>query len=403
MSTKNRLITPEGTKDYLYEEAMTRKSVEMKLRELYEHRGFYEVVTPGLEFLDVFNVKGHSIPIEYMYKLVDTKGRLMVLRPDSTMPIARLIATRLKSEQLPIRLYYNQAVYSATRSMSGRSDEIMQTGIELIGKSSLKADLEVITTAMQALLKCNQKTFRLEIGHIGIFNTLVNALNIDDEIKEQIRLFIESKNYPALNDLLDSLGDSYEVSVIKQLPRLFGDKNVFKKAAAIINDKETIAILNYLEKIYENLQKLGLSDRITVDLGIVNRTDYYTGVVFKGYIEGWGEEVLSGGRYNSLISQFGKDVGAIGFAINVDAVAKALLKEYKPPIIPASVIVFCEEGYEIEGIRYLQELSEQTICEFSIFDTLEETKQYAIAKDIVKIAIVGKEVETIKLDKKERV
>lgn len=395
--SKNRLITPEGTKDYLYEEAMARKSVELKLRELYEHHGFYEVVTPGLEFLDVFNVKGHSIPIEYMYKLVDTKGRLMVLRPDSTMPIARLIATRLKGEEMPIRLYYNQAVYSTTRLMSGQSDEIMQTGIELIGKSSLKADLEVITTAIQSLLKCNQKTFRLEIGHIGIFNTLVNSLNINDETKEQIRLFIESKNYPALNDLLDSLGDSYEVSVIKQLPRLFGGKNVFKKAMEIINDKETISILNYLEKIYINLQKLGFSDKITVDLGIVNRTDYYTGVVFKGYIEGLGEEVLSGGRYDSLLSKFGEDIGAIGFAINVDAVTKALLKESKPIINKANIIIFSEQGYEIDGIRYLQELSKEEICEHSIFDTLEETKQYANKKGINKIIVVSNSVKTIDL------
>ncbi|WMJ23637.1 ATP phosphoribosyltransferase regulatory subunit [Paludicola sp. MB14-C6] len=394
---KNRLITPEGTKDYLFEEAMVRNNIEHKLRQLYEHHGFYEVVTPSLEFLDVFQVEGHSIPLEYMYKLTDHKGRLMVLRPDSTMPIARLMATRLKGAKLPLRLYYNQAVHFTTRSMSGRSDEIMQAGIELIGQSSLKADLEVISTAIQSFVQCNQHTFRIEIGHIGIFNTLMNSLHIPEEIKEEIRLLIESKNYPALNDLLDKLGNQYEVSVIKQLPRLFGGKEVFKKAASLINDNATIEILNYLETIYDNLLELNLQDKITVDLGIVNRADYYTGVVFKGYIEGHGEEVLSGGRYDSLLSKFGEDMGAIGFAINIDAVAKASINERKPIIPIAKVIVYAEEGYEMKGIRYLEQISKDIKCEYSIFETLEETIIYAKERCINRIDIVSDQIKTIEI------
>lgn len=389
---KNRLITPEGTKDYLFEEAVARKRVEHKLKNLYEQRGFSQVITPSLEFLDVFTVKGHGIPVEYMYKLTDKKGRLMVFRPDSTMPIARLVSTRLKSETLPLRLYYNQAVYSTTRSMSGSSDEIMQTGVELIGKSSLKADIEVISIAIQALLECKQDNFRLEIGHIGIFNTLIGSLKLDEEIKEQIRLLIESKNYPSLNDLLDSLGNSHEISVIKQLPRLFGTEEVFKKASELINDEETRGILSYLENLYIKLKELGFIENITVDLGIVNQTDYYTGVVFKGYIEGYGKEVLSGGRYDSLLSQFGESAGAIGFAINVDAVASALIKENNPRVAVADIIVFSEQGYEIEGIRYIKQISSDKICEYSIFDTLEETRQYAKTKGIKEIHIVSAEI-----------
>ena len=137
---KNQLITPEGTKDYLFEEAAVREEAETLLHTLFKARGFSEVITPGLEFLDVFSVKGHSIPIEYMYKLSDYKGRLMVLRPDSTMPIARLCATRLRAEQIPLRLFYNQTVYSQNRTLSGRSDEVTQAGVELLGAAGLRAD-----------------------------------------------------------------------------------------------------------------------------------------------------------------------------------------------------------------------------------------------------------------------
>lgn len=385
---KNLLITPEGTKDYLFEEASTRNTIENKLRNLFEQRGFCEVVTPTLEFLDVFCVNGHGIPTEDMFKLSDSKGRLMVMRPDSTMPIARLASTRLKGASYPLRLYYNQAVYSTTRSLSGRSDEIMQMGIELIGSYGIKADLEVVSTAMNTLIACKQNDFRIEIGHIGIFNTLISKLKIDDELKETLRALIESKNYPALNDILDKLGNSVEIDVIKHLPRLFGGKEVFKKAASLINDDETIKILDYLELLYDNLNKLGFADKISVDLGIVNRTDYYTGIVFKGYIEGHGEAVLSGGRYDSLLSQFGETTGAIGFAVNLDAVLRNALTVNMATHKHVAILVFSEKGYEIEGLRYLATISKEMSCEYCLFNTLDEAKQYANKKGISRIDIV---------------
>lgn len=325
---ENKFITPEGTKDYLFEEAIARKAVENNLRAIYERHHFFEVVTPSLEFIDVVNATGHGMNTEDMYQLFDHKGRAMVMRPDSTMPIARLAATRLRSQPLPLRLYYNQAVYSTTRSMNGHSDEIMQTGIELMGESEISADIEVVSIAMEALNSCDKDNIRLEIGHIGIFNSLINALHIDDSVKERIRILIEAKNYPALNDLLDSVGSGDEISVMKQLPRLFGGKEVFSRARKLISDPSTIQILAYLEQLYNSLH--AVSNSVTVDLGIVNRVDYYTGIVFKGYIEGSGEAVLSGGRYDDLLARFGRDIPAIGFAINVDAVVKASFQKEMP-------------------------------------------------------------------------
>lgn len=399
MTAKNRLITPEGTKDYLFEEVKQRRLVEATLNELLTSQGFFEVQTPTLEFLDVFDVKGHSIPIEYMYKLTDNKGRLMVMRPDTTMPIARLMATRLKGTYLPIRLFYNQAIYSSMHKNGSMGDEITQIGIELIGNTSLKSDIEVITTATNAMEKLEQKSFRLEIGHIGIFNTLVQSLKIDDFQKEEIRLLIESKNYPALNDLLDCFGNSYEVNVLKQLPKLFGDESVFDKAYELITDEKTAPILEYLKNLYQNLKKI--NKNVTVDLGLVNRTDYYTGVVFKGYIEGYGEEVLSGGRYDDLLSKFddNRNIGAIGFAINIDAVTQKILQNNDVVLVKPKIIVFAENGFEIEGINHLQKLiNEKVICEYSVFDTLEETIELAKKENIKQIDIVNDKIKTMQID-----
>lgn len=393
----HKFITPEGTKDYIFDEVTARNSMTKSLATLFCSNAYCEVVTPSLEYLDVFLSKGHGIPIEYMYKMVDHNGRLMVLRPDSTTPIARLCATRLKDEKLPIRLYYNQAVYSTTRQMSGKSNEVLQAGVELVGKSSQKSDLEVLTLAIRALEQLHPLKFRIEIGHIGIFNSLIDALSIDDEAKEQIRFCIESKNYPALNDMLDRLGDCYEVSVLKQLPRLFGEEEVFDKARSIIKDEKTIEILNYLKEIYHKLKRLTTYGEITLDFGVVNRTDYYTGVVFKGYIEGYfGEAVLSGGRYDNLMSGFLKDSGAIGFAVNVDAAAKAMLSE-RGEAPKVDLLVFCEDGYEIESFEYSKQVSTEHIVEFSLSDSLDATILYSKEKGISRIDVVSDSVQTINL------
>ncbi len=395
---KNKLITPEGTKDYLFEEALLKKNIENSLRSVFHYRGYNEVVTPCLEFLDVFTAGVGSQSVEQMYKLVDSKGRLMVLRPDSTMPIARLSATRLKNEQIPLRLYYNQSVFSVNPAMRGRSNESVQAGIELIGVSNKKSDIEVLVTATKALQNLNIDNFRIEIGHIEIFNSLVSALNISDSTKEEIRFFIESKNFPALNDLLDDFGDRQEAVVLKTLPRLFGGYEVFDKARKLINDKKTASVLSYLEDLYKSISELGLEDKITVDLGIVNRNDYYTGIVFKGYVEGYGEEVLSGGRYDGLIKDFGEDLGAIGFAVNIDSVVKALLNSKDHSVEPVTALVFSKGEYQIKALEYIDSLAEKNIVtEYSLCDTLDEAIAYAKSKNIGRIDVVDENIKTINL------
>ena len=178
-------ITPEGTKDFLFEECLSTRTVSHILGEVFSQRGFHEVLTPGVEFYDVFSNPAAQIPQENMFKLSDSKGRLMVVRPDSTLPIARMTATRLQNEVLPIRLYYNQRVYRNNRGLTGRSNEVMQTGIELLGISGKRADLEIITTAIEALTRC-VPDFRIELGHAGFFKALLNKLPVSDNEREDI-------------------------------------------------------------------------------------------------------------------------------------------------------------------------------------------------------------------------
>ena len=383
------LITPEGTNDILFKECIMRRTVEETISELFQSRGYSEIITPGLEFFDVFNLNSRHFQQEDLYKLVDRKGRLLVLRPESTMPIARVVATRLKEAALPLRLCYNQCAYNISPLMRGRSDQIVQAGIELIGSSSKIADLEVIEAAVAVLEKCNSGDFSLEIGDIGFFKELMNQLNVDDDQQETIRNFIELKNYPALNDMLDEIGDTDVTRALKMLPRLFGGEEVFEKAAQLFSDERTDSILSRLKDLYKDVSKLSHNGKITVDLGMVNRTDYYTGVILKGYIEGFGEPVLSGGRYDKLIAEFGYDVPATGFAVNVDAVTKVKMKNEKTQSKITDIIVYAYKGYEMKAVLTARQLRESgKTVEIAVFDDLEEVKKYAAELKISKIVTV---------------
>lgn len=389
------LITPEGTKDYLFDESIIIRNVENTLVELFKSCGYSEIITPGLEFYDVFNLNSRYFPQENLYKLTDSKGRLIVVRPDITIPIARVVATRLRDAMLPLKLFYNQTVYRTEPTLKGRSDEIVQTGIELIGSQLKMADLEVISTAVTALKSFGME-FSLEIGNIGIFKELVNKLEVTDNVKENIRCLIETKNFPALNDLLDSLGNNSVIYALKKLPALFGGEEVFEKAEEIMPDENIKKILEDLRDIYHDVSRLcGDEGSITVDLGLVNETDYYTDLIIKGYLQGYGDEVLSGGRYDKLISEFGYDVPAIGFAVNVNAVAKLIEKNGIIPAMPRiDAIVYAENGFEVNAIKTAQSLREQGLTvETALFDDIETVRSYAIERQIPRVIVVNSEEE----------
>ena len=386
-----KLTTPEGTRDLLFEDCLLRRKAESTVRTVLEKRGYSEVITPTLEYYDVFHSESYQIPQEKMYKLTDLKGRLLALKPDLTIPIARLAATRLKQHTPPIRLYYDQTVFQAAPALSGRSDEVPQIGIELLGVNGLKADLEVLFTAVEALRSLDVP-FRLEIGHIGFFNTLIEMLSVEKEEKEEIRSLIENKNYPALNDRLGKLENQNVAEALKKLPALFGGEEVLSRAETLFSDYGLKPVTDYLRKLYAALGDFGLKEQLSFDLGIVNRNDYYTGIVFQGYIEGVGAAVLFGGRYDTLLKEYGRDLPAVGFGIDVDAVAKGMGKENLSVNRP-EMLVFAKEGYEAKAFSLLEKYG----GEFSLSDDLEDAKKEAKQKQIPRLLVVGEEEVTVTL------
>ncbi len=392
-------ITPEGTKDYLFEETSAINEVTNITSSVYRSKGYHEVKTPCIEFFDLFTLNTGAIAQERMFKLTDNKGRLLVMRPDSTLPIARVAATRLRGKALPIRLFYNQTVYRSNPSLMGRRNEIRQTGIELLGASGRRADIEVIVTAIEALQKI-APDFRIELGHAGLFRSLYSKLECDKEIKDEIRISIQSKNYSQLNSLLDSLPSTAAVEAIRRLPRLFGGEEVLSKAADLFEGTEGEAELKYLSEIYHSLSKLMMGDRLMIDLGLVQGYDYYSGFIFSAFVEGSGDAVLTGGRYDGVLDEFDTPMPAAGFALDADALADVMLSSGKSfEEKPADIIVHADSGYEMDAINQCRFYTLSGFkCELSVFETRDEALIYARENGIKQICFMSDEPETADIE-----
>lgn len=322
-------ITPEGTKDLLFEECRVRKEITDCIHKVFIDNGFHQVVTPGFEYYDVFSGAENYYPQESMFKSIDNKGRIMVARPDSTIPIARLVSSRLKDHPMPLKLYYEQRVFRNNPSLKGLSNEMLQMGVELIGDASFESDVEILNLSLKTLSSCAADNVRIELGHVGIFKLLMERLDIDEEKKSIIHQFISTKNYAALSAKLDKEPKNQTTAILRELPKLFGSREVFHKAKDLFDgyDDQLIEMLEYLKSVYDYLAETGLEENIIIDFGLVNQADYYSSMVFKGYISNAKDAVLSGGRYDNLLKDFGCDFAATGFAIDVDKIAIALLSQ----------------------------------------------------------------------------
>ena len=196
--------------------------------------------------------------------------------------------------------------------------------------------------------------------------------------------------------MLDKIGKNDITHALKRLPRLFGGEEVFEKASKFFRDEKIDKILDNLRSVYKDVSQLCVDGEITVDLGMVNRTDYYTGIIIKGYLEGYGEEVLSGGRYDKLIAEFGYDVPATGFAVNVNAVSSIISKNTKVSVKPSDIIVFAEKGYEMKAVLAAQNYRKQGLtAENALSDNLDEVKEYAAKKGIKRIAVVNENIAEV--------
>ena len=325
-----RISTPEGTRDLLFASCRALRQTENAVRTALESCGYSEVITPAVEYFDVFAQANPELDQENMLKIIDRSGRICVARPDNTTPIARIAATRLDDAALPVRLYYSQKVFRSVAGGHGHKGEFLQVGAELIGADGLEADKDILSAAFSALTGTGADNFRIELGHAEIYKALIEELSVDGQTAESIRRLIENKSFAALGDALAPFGDRPAAKALRAMPQLFGGMEVLDEVEALTGNVRVLGAVSYLRRLYKALDEAGYGSRIMIDLGLVHEMDYYTGVMFRGYIGGAGAAILSGGRYNALCAKFGKDMPAGGFGIDVERVAESLQGAGRP-------------------------------------------------------------------------
>lgn len=323
------LHTPGGVQDTYGAMCANKLKIQSAVHEVLCSYGFKDIQTPAFEYFDIFSKERGTVSSNEMFKFFDRGNNTLVLRPDMTPPIARCVARYYKDEQMQVRLCYIGDTFVNTGKYKGKLQEVTQAGAELFNDGSSDADAEMVALTIECLLKSGLKEFQLEVGHAGFFNGLVKEAGFPEKETSKLRSLIESKNFFGVEDLLDNLTVSKELKeIFLKMPEMLdnlGEAIEFVKARS--KSEEVYKAMERLEKLENIIGSYGFGDYITIDLSMLGNYSYYTGVIFRAYTYGNGEAVATGGRYDSLVSQFGKDAPAIGLAIVIDQLMIALSRQ----------------------------------------------------------------------------
>ncbi len=323
--SKELLHTPEGVRDVYGKECARKLTIENKINNIFNLYGFHNVQTPTFEFFDIFNKERGSVPSKNLYKFFDREGNTLVLRPDLTPSIARIAAKNYMDVNVPIKLCYNANTYINNSELQGKLKEITQLGCELIGDDSVEADAEMVALVVNSLKSAGFDKFLVEIGQVNFYKGLLEECGFEDDVEEELRVRIENKNFFGVEELLDSKDIPSNVKdTFLKLPSLFGSSDVLEKAKELATNEKSLKAIEKLEEVYSILVDYGVADYISFDLGMLSNFNYYTGIIFKAYTYGTGDAIVAGGRYDKLLSQFGKDSAAIGFAVYMDQLLMAM-------------------------------------------------------------------------------
>lgn len=327
---KNQLLhTPEGVRDIYNEECEKKLELQDRLHKALKRHGYHSIQTPTFEFFDIFGKEVGTIPSSELYKFFDREGNTLVLRPDITPSIARSAAKYFMDEDMPIRLSYMGNTFINNHSYQGRLKESTQLGAELIGDDTVDADAEMIAMAIDALKSSGLKDFQISVGHVEFFRGLMEAAGLSEEQEEVIRELIANKNFFGVEEEIS------DCSMNQNLKELFGMLGTIYDNAASFEEAKTYAAdyprvykaIRRLEDLDAVLKIYSVDKYVTYEFGMLSSYHYYTGVIFAGYTYGSGEPIVKGGRYDKLLTYFGKDAASIGFAIVVDQLMAAISRQ----------------------------------------------------------------------------
>ena len=333
---------PFGMRDLILDECIKKRSLQHKIEHIFESYGYDEVMTPSVEFYSTYLNAFDDVQEEDMFKLFDQNGKIIALHTDMTVPIARVCATKFKDIQPPYRCRYTSNVYKVRKTFAGKRSEVTDCGIECIGME--KSNLEVLLCAIDVMESLNME-YTLEIGNVNVFKYACSNLNIPTDLLQSL---IDRKSMVELKAYLKELNlDKAAFDFFMELPFLSGNADILDSALKGWFNKECKETIETLKELVNTIKRIKPSAKLTFDLGKVPHFEYYTGIIFEGFVENVGTSVLSGGRYDQLLKKFGQDLPACGFSVKLDYLLDGMDVEKEEKLIVAYPLSKQEEAYKL--------------------------------------------------------
>ncbi len=319
-----RPVTPRGFRDVLPAEAAQRARLNTAIAAVFSSWGYDPVETPVVEVYDTLEAAAGDLE-GTAFRLFDVDGRLLALRPDMTVPIARLVASRMSEDAGVKRLHYASEVFREHESLRGQSRQFTQVGCELIGAGGPAADAEIVAVLVESLAASGLGDFTVAIGDVAVLNAIVGTAAAGDRWSAEVLGAVHDRNLVALDRLSRAAGIAPAVGeALRAVVGLRGGADAIGACREVLAPLGCDAVLDELSQTWELLLAAGVADRAVVDFGVLRGFDYYTGLVFEAYAPGLGVPLGGGGRYDTVLARYGSPAPAAGFALGVERLTIAL-------------------------------------------------------------------------------
>lgn len=385
--TNKMIHTPEGVRDTYGRELRCKHYTQARLHDTLRTYGYRDIETPTFEFFDIYSNDVGTTAENEMYRFFDKEGNMLALRPDFTPSIARCAAKYFVDNSMPIRLCYEGKAFNNTSDLQGKLKESTQIGAELIGDASTDSDGEIICLVVESLLNAGLKDLNVCIGDAGYFKGICDAANLSEDITMELRNLISSKDYFGAEEyLINNNVDKKYISAILDVTKITSVEDLVN-AERLVDNERSLNAINHLKDVYNIVCTYGLQKYVSVDLGLLSKFNYYTGMLFKAYTYGTGDAIVKGGRYDTLLGKFGKPSSAVGFVFLVDDIMTALSTQGLLPDvdIKESWIVYSDENrLEAFNKAKLLRANSQSVALISYDKTKTQNdyKEYAASNDI---------------------
>lgn len=337
-----------------------KQFVITQLKESFQSYGYDEITTSVFGHYDLYAQMNGTVNHQEMIKTIDNTGQVLVLRPDVTIPLTERLARQTKQIPTDVRYFYVLDVYRQA-AVDGADRESTQAGVEYLGNKRPQADAEIIALAIDTLKEFGIEQMTIELGHAGFFKQLVSELQLSKQELQELTAYIQAKNVPELEMFTEKLDlQPSHQQIIQSLPFLYGkQQDVMEKVEQLPLSEALRKTLNNLSAVFDVLVAYEVDSYIVIDLSLINHMDYYSDIIFQGFIEKAGKPIVMGGRYDTLSEQFGAEIPAIGFAFDVHTLFEHIPDFILPIKESVDYLIRYTEDKERDALRLAKQLRQK--------------------------------------------